>query len=476
MKKEEINQLAKACLCDRKNLNNLIKLLEQLTVFHFANCQISKSESTRIELVKAIVKVFEGLHERKEYDIFLKESSDCSDAKYVFQKWMKDNFWSFFESLLEWLDGCTSGPFASCAIYSLLVLLRIEMEQSKSEDINFPNESFVRIMSAVISLDEILIKSFLSLFVNKYDDIRFYTMRNVKRVYELKGKEVFNKLLIIMIQVKKPEEMMNGSFWMKNVEHKGYGFQTFKGHRHEFSEAWLSIMSSIPSGHVEHYRKVLSVLHESVIPYMVNPCMLMDFLTDSYDQGGLTSLLALNGLFILIAKYNLDYPNFFTKLYALFDANIFHLKYRARFFKLVDLFLQSTLLPSYLVASFIKKIARLCLHAPPSSIVWALPLIYNLLKRHPACIPLIHRISNSPEINYSDLQCHDVFDFYESDPSKTNAINSSLWELEVILNHYHHGVSTLATIFKEKLVKQEFKIEEFTSSTYQSVRILLIFR
>ena len=36
------------------------------------------------------------------------------------------------------------------------------------------------------------------------------------------------------------------------------------------------------------------------------------------------------------------YPDFYTKLYALFETSVFHVKYRSRFFHLADLFLSST--------------------------------------------------------------------------------------------------------------------------------------
>jgi len=66
-------------------------------------------------------------------------------------------------------------------------------------------------------------------------------------------------------------------------------------------------------------------------------------------------------------------------------------KYRARFFRLTDEFLQSPLLPSYLVAAIIKRLAQLALVAPPPAILTNLALIYNLILRHPACVVLIHR-------------------------------------------------------------------------------------
>ena len=41
-------------------------------------------------------------------------------------------------------------------------------------------------------------------------------------------------------------------------------------------------------------------------------------------------------------KYNLDYPEFYPKLYALFTPTLFHTRYFPRFLRLSDLFLSST--------------------------------------------------------------------------------------------------------------------------------------
>lgn len=58
-----------------------------------------------------------------------------------------------------------------------------------------------------------------------------------------------------------------------------------------------------------------------------------DFLTKSYDIGGVVSVMALSGLFILMTKYGLEYPNFYEKLYALLIPSIFMAKHRAKFFE-----------------------------------------------------------------------------------------------------------------------------------------------
>lgn len=58
--------------------------------------------------------------------------------------------------------------------------------------------------------------------------------------------------------------------------------------------------------------------------------------------GGPLGLLALNGLFILIRDYNLDYPDFYDRLYAMLDRSVLHVKYRSRFFRLAETFLSSS--------------------------------------------------------------------------------------------------------------------------------------
>lgn len=50
-----------------------------------------------------------------------------------------------------------------------------------------------------------------------------------------------------------------------------------------------------------------------------------------------------------------------------------------------------------MVASFIKRLARLSLSAPPAGIVTVIPFIYNLLKLHPGCMMMIHRPAGTEE-------------------------------------------------------------------------------
>lgn len=95
------------------------------------------------------------------------------------------------------------------------------------------------------------------------------------------------------------------------------GLRSVKQHQHAFSQAWVALLRH-PLPH-DAYKKILVQLPDEIMPHLVNPLLLSDFLTDSYSLGGVTSLLALNSLFILIQDYNFDYPDFYNKLYRLLD-------------------------------------------------------------------------------------------------------------------------------------------------------------
>lgn len=210
------------------------------------------------------------------------------------------------------------------------------------------------------------------------------------------------------------------------------------------------------------YKKILVILHESIMPQMSDPTLMIDFLTAAYDVGGAISLLALNGLFVLIHEHNLDYPDFYKKLYNLLEPTLFHVKYRARFFHLANIFLSSSHLPVYLVAAFVKRLARLALTAPPTALLILLPFICNLIRRHPSCRVLIHRPSAAEE------PCDDPYVMEEEDPAQCHALESSLWEIQTLQKHYHPDVAKAAMVINEPLSEAEDDISKLLElSTFE---------
>lgn len=81
------------------------------------------------------------------------------------------------------------------------------------------------------------------------------------------------------------------------------GVISVAAHRKAFQAAWLAMLPHLREE--RELKRVLVVLHRLVLPHLPEPAVLMDFLADCCDHGGTIALLALNGLFTLITKFNL---------------------------------------------------------------------------------------------------------------------------------------------------------------------------
>lgn len=258
----------------------------------------------------------------------------------------------------------------------------------------------------------------------------------------------------------------------------------------KFTKAWITFLRlPLP---VDVYKEVLVTLHQAVIPYLSNPIVLCDFLTRSYDIGGVVSVMALSSLFVLMTQHGLEYPNFYEKLYSLLVPSIFMAKYRARFFQLLDSCLKSPLLPAYLAAAFTKKLSRMALLVTPSGSLIIIALIHNLLRRHPSINCLVHR-DDADEIANDDSEVKetvpdaeesrsckddekpgiDLFNNEEKNPIKSNAMRSSLWEIDTLRHHYCPPVSRFVLSLENDLTVRtkttEMNIKDFSSGSYATI-------
>ncbi|TVU16009.1 hypothetical protein EJB05_39555 [Eragrostis curvula] len=245
----------------------------------------------------------------------------------------------------------------------------------------------------------------------------------------------------------------------------------------KFTKAWLSFLKlPLP---LDVYKEVLASIHQNVIPSMSNPAILCDFLTRSYDIGGVISVMALSGLFILMTQHGLEYPKFYEKLYALMTPAVFMAKHRSVFLQLLDTCLKSSYLPAYLAAAFAKRLSRLALSVPPAGALIIIALIHNLLRRHPSINFLVHwevDESNSNatgEANQTKKIGADPFNNQEIDPAKSGAMRSSLWEINTLRHHYSPAVSRFVESLENDLTVRakttEMKITDFSSGSYATV-------
>ncbi|PRP81373.1 hypothetical protein PROFUN_11060 [Planoprotostelium fungivorum] len=255
-----------------------------------------------------------------------------------------------------------------------------------------------------------------------------------------------------------------------------------ESHRKMAEQCWLEFLRlEMPA---EIFKKVLTTIETDILPLMEQPSYLLDYIVRSYDQGGVISLMALNGLFTLITRYNTDYPDYYKKLYQLLSTNIFLTKYRVKFFKLLDDSLSSKLVPVYILASFAKKLARLTLTVPPHGITVCLILIYNIIRRNPTLKVLIHREPKvemkkilliglseereSPDKPLAECNGYDPYDEKQSDMTKTRALDSSLWELQTLKQHYCPQIVRMTKIFETE-PNTIYEVEKFIAESPDTI-------
>lgn len=148
----------------------------------------------------------------------------------------------------------------------------------------------------------------------------------------------------------------------------------------------------------------------------------------------------------------------------MFEPEIFHTKFKARLFYLADIFLSSSHLPENLVAAFVKRLARLSLVAPPQDITTIIYFIGNLILRHPGLKRLICHPTGG-EIP------RDPFLMDERDPVQSNALESSLWEIESLQQHVMPSIAQAAKVIFNPLPKVEWNLGKYLEVNENDVSI-----
>lgn len=478
---KDIQQLSQEVL-ETEKYNNLVNLIAQYAEIKKVllveeNKQV---ETTARTLSLTLFKCFEKLI--KNDQLSKKKSHD--EKKSLVVKWLLNKYDSFKQVIYDFLT--IKFAFKSSLQIDLLEIclnmIKLESQHMKAaaKDLFFPTLTYRKLIESLLcsangdilsdgSNDDFILLEFTDKFIANWD-LQFYFVHNLqdtlaewkttKTKQELRM--VFSKFHTVMknqiLFSEDSEKLEAQQTWVSKLPSTVYKASQFKTN----FQKCFNIILSYPLLESQ-YKSILLILHKRIIPYMAQPQSLMDFLTDCYDVTGdaIIPILALNSLYDLMKRFNLEFPDFYTKLYSLLTPDLLYTRYRSRFFRLCDLFLTSTHLSSNLVASFIKRLARLALAASASGVVIVIPFVYNLMKRHPSCMIMVHNTSFSKPGSYED-----PFDINESNPLKTNAIGSSLWELETLMSHYHPNIATLAKIFGEPFRKHSYNLEDFLDWSY----------
>ncbi|GJC80245.1 uncharacterized protein ColLi_03083 [Colletotrichum liriopes] len=456
----EILLLENEILESKKHYNNISKLI-QITSTHD-----DEPEAATLACV-ALCRVFVRLLSAGS----LVPRKGLPEKEAVVVQWLKERYSEYKGVLVSLL---AEEDLAPTVLTLAMRCIKAEAQYLyEKEDYIFPHNFLEQIIAGLLESDSDGARvEFVEKYLTEYDDVRFFTLKAIKSLAETPGSlpedELFDDAFELLSSIGGvPTEL--GNFYAERPKKKSHNVNSLHQHKKQGQDAWLAVLKLAATR--EQRKQVLDVMSNEIAPWFIRPELLADFLTDSYDAGGSISLLALSGVFYLIKERNLDYPSFYTKLYSLLDSEILHSKHRSRFFRLMDTFLSSTHLPAVLVASFIKRLARLSLNAPPSAVVFVVPWMYNILKRHPLCTFMIHRETRDPEAKalMEKQGLDDPFVADEADPMETRAIDSCLWEIVQLQSHYHPNVATIAKIMSEQFTKQSYNIEDFLDHSYGSL-------
>ena len=451
---QNMQDIADAILESSQNYNKITDLLKHAR----------KEEATSADASSALCKVFSSLWIQGR----LKRNLTHAKASKQVLDWLLGRYSEFLALLMVQIR---SGQSAVVRRSLALVMRLIQAEVESNPELignMWQRGTFQELLSTCTwdSEDVSSAEVFVDMYVTKYEDVKVLMLRHFTDVFELSDDpaaldQCINILARIGEASLEPAEDTGTSLLFTKKRH-------FKKNETErrMGEAWLVIMRQ-PLGR-DNRRRLLDIIPTHIEPSVSKPELLLDFLSSCCDCRGTEAIMALQGLYRLIADHGLDYPLLYHKLYALLDNQSLHKKYRSRFLRLVNTFLSSTHLPATLVASFIKRMSRLALHSPPAAIVAIAPLIYNLMQEHPACTPMLHRaVNKSGQNDQSAFQ--DPFDEEEQDPNLTGAVDSSLWELDTLRIHWHPNVATIAKILGEQFLKRSYNLEDFLDHSYGSL-------
>ena len=440
--------LEKQILQDRKHYNHITHLLER-----------ARNPDTSREALYALCRVFCNLLASGA----LGNSSASSENEVVVEQWLSSRLDDVWGVVADRLPALSLEEQKHGLKLSLQLLKEEALSLRVSQTKLFKKRSTSIFTSLATASSHYLSDFYTAQYALKYVDLAYALVYGIQQSlpYHSNSEAISASIRILEAM----GEAQPDSYWTTTSsaasENNKREAITAKSLTKAIGDAWLVVMGR-PLDKAQR-KTVLRLTPTKIAPMLRKSERLLDFLADSFDAGGSTALLAISGLFDLIQAKNLDYPQFYRKVYSMLDASILHSKHRSSFLRLLDTFLASSHLPAALIASFVKRLARLSLFAPPAAIAFVVPLVYNLLREHPACTFMIHRV---PAMRGASS---DPFDMSVDDPTTTGALASSLWEIHALEAHYHPNIAIIARVLSEPFTKPAFSVEEFLDHSYASV-------
>ncbi|CAI4230521.1 unnamed protein product [Auanema sp. JU1783] len=321
------------------------------------------------------------------------------------------------------------------------------------------------------------------MYINKGGKIKSQVMKSL-------CKAIFSSCdLLYLITIQLNKMISNGEMTGKFVWFNVFNFLRFTPNPHEevkslyfnqkfhilrsrkkgklvsaWQNTWISIMRcDVPRAVLVN---MIPYITDKVLNSLKEPHKTSDFFFRIFEKGDVLSILSLGAIFRLMTKHNFDYPNFYDQVYSLTKPFVLYMKQKFKFIELLNIFLSSTHLPTYVVAGFAKRLSRCLLYAPLDAQEPILGLIKNLIIRHISILPLMHREVPSTLDN-------DPYDMDEPKLCSCKATESSFWEIKTLIEHWSKNVGRRATFVEKSLPNIESIVRNRTVDEYFSKMMLV---
>ncbi|KRZ82314.1 Phosphatidylinositol 4-kinase type 2-beta [Trichinella sp. T8] len=336
------------------------------------------------------------------------------------------------------------------ALSKLRDLLNSELNDKRNV-----SRTIVNVVNTTVRCKKGVSESFMSVFsrISCYEDVKYFFLVAL-RAEIMKGEhnEKFLKNFFDLLKAVPAPKVENRELLFSYEEAMSlHNEMCYSATLHIFSQCWVNFIRNKlpPSLHCE----CLLWIDMHILAVVDCPLYFTDFVISSFAMGFPLNAAALGSLKHLILICNISYPKLYTAMYNLLQPEIFKLSFRLHFYSVLDTFMHSTHLPTYLVAAFIKKLSRLSLRAPLDSCIILLGLIRNWLIRHPASQFLVNRQDEQLQIK------NDPYNMDELNPQLSNAMESFLWEIKTLKNHYNEEVANMANFVDQLLPSKEVPLK-----------------
>ncbi|KII61744.1 Nucleolar complex protein 4 [Thelohanellus kitauei] len=283
-----------------------------------------------------------------------------------------------------------------------------------------------------MSQKEQLINDFLS-----YQDSIHFTLKRLSKIVKSKKKKKLltdesTQHLVIQVLVRSAQSYKTKKRLFK------ISVDSQKTERF-ISTIWPNVFS-LPL-HESTRDLILVNMDDKIYPYVKSSGVLATFLIEALNLGKHWGLMSLVNLML---KSNFECPKFYEKLYAsLFNISTtrFGDENKMKLFLVLERVMKSTHLPTYVVASFAKLLARKAIFSPLPETLVMLNLVGIIISFHETTRFLLRSKSTDPE--------EDPFDETNPDFTTNNVMNSFLWEFHVFKSHHNPFVRQTVQSFTE---------------------------